>query len=738
MALELALGVARALEGIHASKIVHGDIKPDNVVVTPSGAVKLLDFGLARKSATPAGRAGTAPYMAPERWRSAPLMPSDDVFAFGVLLHELLTGERPALPGLQDPRKRIRDARLRKLVARCLSSDPRLRPANGVELSNQLQRNLDRIAAPRRRWLSWAIAACSGLAFLIGDAVLRGHDADVGVFTPPRRLTANPAEKQVLDAALSPDGVLLAVIDVEGLSFQSIDNGADRRRVPLEGHPNSLSWLSDGSLAVVASAADGEGVVWCVSTAGDRAVIHRGMFHEGALSPSGRYLAMVDDSTLRVRDLESLADATRVRFSSPGQITDLRWSPDSSRLAYVQVVAAGSGVEARVWTMPAAEGLPRLASSETRLVQGDGNATIGWTPDGNLVVPLEADPPTEGTAIWELRGIGDPGKSVIKTQLAQLPERNLGRFTTDRHGRLAVIRYDYQDDVLLMDVQSKQGPKLGVRRLTQSDFSERPSDFVEGKVLLTSNALGSAHAYSHDIETGEARLLGDSQFSQSWPVRIPRSSDVLVWRRLGDAAPASFGLFRLDDEGAARDLGVHTESDLSDGRPPPLLAQVHCAKSAARCVFSELQKTTLLFFELDPSAGKRGELFRLDADAAGRVWDISRDGRWIAIPEEYSGVRLVNLETREEKVWQFPDFEAQAAAWSCENESLFVTGMVRGESPFRLGIATANKTIDWLYKSEHQWLGHPVLADDCARLAFVAKSLDNDVWLYTRNGEANR
>src|SRR5262245_48296755 len=111
-ALSVARQIAEALAVAHAAQIVHRDIKPDNVMVRPDGYVKLMDFGLARVQVavdTESTRAGSDPgmiigtvgYMAPEQARGEAVAPEADVFAFGVLLYELVTGRHPFMAGSQ-------------------------------------------------------------------------------------------------------------------------------------------------------------------------------------------------------------------------------------------------------------------------------------------------------------------------------------------------------------------------------------------------------------------------------------------------------------------------------------------------------------------------------------------------------------------------------------------------------------------------------------------------------------
>lgn len=97
--LRIALQIARALEYIHSQKIIHRDIKPDNVHVGANGVVKLMDFGIAKTEGLQMTRAGyvvgTPYYMAPEQVTGQGVTEQVDVYSFGVLLYELLSGVKP-------------------------------------------------------------------------------------------------------------------------------------------------------------------------------------------------------------------------------------------------------------------------------------------------------------------------------------------------------------------------------------------------------------------------------------------------------------------------------------------------------------------------------------------------------------------------------------------------------------------------------------------------------------------
>ena len=164
----VALPVADALAVAHARGVVHGDLKPGNVLLSDDGAVKLADFGLAKlrdaQRTRTAQLAGTPSYMAPEQIAGGEVGPAADVFAYGVLAYELLAGRLPftadnlsaslyatvhtAHVPLATARPDLPRA-LAALVDRCLAKRPADRPADGVALARELR---DALGAPAPSW----------------------------------------------------------------------------------------------------------------------------------------------------------------------------------------------------------------------------------------------------------------------------------------------------------------------------------------------------------------------------------------------------------------------------------------------------------------------------------------------------------------------------------------------------------------------------------------------------------
>jgi eukaryotic-like serine/threonine-protein kinase len=149
-AVMYAVQIADALAASHAAGIIHRDLKPANVMVTEGGLVKVLDFGLAKLTEPVAGEAdstatalaGTVPYMSPEQAEGRKVDARSDIFTFGAVLYEMLSGRRafsgllrepPAPLGVEIP------AGLEPIVLRCLSNNPEERYPNASELKLALE-----------------------------------------------------------------------------------------------------------------------------------------------------------------------------------------------------------------------------------------------------------------------------------------------------------------------------------------------------------------------------------------------------------------------------------------------------------------------------------------------------------------------------------------------------------------------------------------------------------------------
>jgi predicted Ser/Thr protein kinase len=215
-AVQIAIQIAEGLAALHGCGVVHRDLKPENVMVTAQGTVKLLDFGLARAalaagdatvarggapaSGTATAMSGTPGYMAPEQWAGGVVDARADVFALGVILHELITGEPPfrgdtvtaigeatraGVPPLGGEKWQRAHASLRAHTRRMLAPDPDQRFADGADVLRALA-ELDEakswrsiqlpaagsVAPPLRRTASRRGARRAAAAALVAAVVL--------------------------------------------------------------------------------------------------------------------------------------------------------------------------------------------------------------------------------------------------------------------------------------------------------------------------------------------------------------------------------------------------------------------------------------------------------------------------------------------------------------------------------------------------------------------------------------
>lgn len=212
-ALQFGMQIAEALAAAHGQGIVHRDLKPANVMLTKTG-VKVLDFGLAKSVADPAvslerGVMGTPAYMAPEQFEGRRADTRTDIYSFGLILAEMLTGKRADLLEGVPPA-------VARVVKRCLEQDPDERWQSARDLKWELEWAVagSQSASPRAR--RGPLFAAFGLAGLLAAAL--AYVLFRASSSPPleaRLSVLLPEKTRVQSLAISPDGQFIALVLVK-------------------------------------------------------------------------------------------------------------------------------------------------------------------------------------------------------------------------------------------------------------------------------------------------------------------------------------------------------------------------------------------------------------------------------------------------------------------------------------------------------------------------------------------
>ncbi len=663
-ALPIALQIATAMEVAHAMGIIHRDLKPANIKIAVDGQVKVLDFGLAKamdaNAASTSGEGagpspismsptltaqmtqagvllGTAAYMSPEQARGQEADKRADIWAFGVILQEMLTGQKlfagdtvsdtlaavlradpewEALPA-DTPRP------LRRVLRRCLERDANRRLHDiadaRIEIEDAIKapaetkgvEEASRSAAPRSpvtRLLPWGIAAALALA-LVWFAT---RPAVENRTLPHRKLEVteienlNPFIFNIYGAQISPDGSTVAYVSKDQLWLRRLDE-LESRVATDSTFESAVVWSPDGQWLVYPAGR----TLWKISATGGESrpvadlPTNVGPFG-GGWTEDGKIVFTTGYSGL-LQVSEQGGDLTTILEPDPETEVDFH---------HARVLPEGKGVLFGIHFKDRPEGpLALWDGTERRIlyeIEGSSMETPVYSPTGHILYVRRPESPGIWALPFSLENLDVTGEPFLVARDVVSP-------SVSNDGTLTYLSGVFHAPRELQWID-RQGNKLGVAGLPQIGISEPALSPDLTQVALTAWEGSSREIWVQDLERGTKRQITFTSQEERSPYWSPDGRRLVYYTLLNEP---EMHLVDLEDANQSVPLG-------SGGRPS-------FALDGEVIVFERFGARGIWYLELDENGAPGEPILILDPPGDESEPTVSPDGKWLAYSGDETG-----------------------------------------------------------------------------------------------------